>query len=308
LIETGGRPGQLKVGGDADSRQLDASGVRTVKTLALFSGPVALDANGKASIPLALPDFNGQLRLMAIAWDRNRVGRAEVAPLVRDPLVARVYLPRFLAPEDESRVTVTVQSLNAPPGDYHIRLSADGAVAVTEPAAFTFAVASSATQNSESRTFILRGLKPGVGQVRLHLDGPNGFQLARESEIGVRPAQTIATAPAQTIATARTAKRLNPGESLRVGNELLSEYLPGTGQAKLSFSSRPNLNVPDLLAQLDRYPYGCLEQTTSRALPLLYFNQVAEVWVGQNATRSGSAKTPPKPVCGRGCRKRSNAF
>ena len=152
-------------------------------------------------------------------------------------------------------------------------------MAVTEPAAFTFAVAHSATQNSESRTFILRGLKPGVGQVRLHLDGPNGFQLVWESEIGVRPAQTIATA--------RTAKRLNPGESLRLDAELLRDYLPGTGQARLSFGSRPNLNVPELLAQLDRYPYGCLEQTTSRALPLLYFNQVAEVWAGQNATEAG---------------------
>ncbi len=166
LIETGGQPGVLKVGGDADSRQLDASGIRTVKTLALFSGPVALDANGQARIPLALPDFNGQLRLMAVAWDRNRLGRAEAAPLVRDPLVARVYLPRFLAPEDESRVTVTVQNLNAPPGDYAIRLSAEGAVAVTEPATFTFKVADSATQNQESRLFTLRGLKPGAGQVR----------------------------------------------------------------------------------------------------------------------------------------------
>lgn len=279
LIEAGGRPGQLKVGGDADSRQLDGSGVRTVKTLALFSGPVALDPNGQAKIPLVLPDFNGQLRLMAVAWDRNRLGRAEAAPLVRDPLVARVYLPRFLAPEDESRVTVTVQNLSAPPGEYHIRLSADGAAAVTEPAAFTFTVADSATQNSESRTFTLRGRQPGVGQVRLHLDGPNGFQLVRESEIGVRPAQAITTS--------RTAKRLNPNESLRIGDELLRDYLPGTGQARLSFSSRPNLNVPELLAELDRYPYGCLEQTTSRALPLLYFNQVAEVWVGQNATEAG---------------------
>lgn len=279
LIESGGRPGQLKVGGDADSRQLDASGVRTVKTLALFSGPVALDASGQAKIPLVLPDFNGQLRLMAVAWDRDRVGRAEAAPLVRDPLVARVYLPRFLAPDDESRATVTVQNLNAPPGDYSIRLSADGAVAVTEPAAFTFAIADSKTQNSESRSFVLRGLKPGVGQVRLHLDGPNGFQLVRESEIGVRPAQTIATA--------RTARRLNPGELLRLDAELLRDYLPGTGQAKLSFASRPNLNVPALLAQLDRYPYGCLEQTVSRALPLLYFNRVAEVWAGQNATEAG---------------------
>ena len=278
LIETGGRPGQLKVGGDADSRQLDGSGVRTVKTLALFSGPVALDASGQAKIPLALPDFNGQLRLMAVAWDRNRLGRAEAAPLVRDPLVARVYLPRFLAPEDESQVSVMVQNLSAPPGDYHLRLSADGAVAVSEPAAFTFTVADSTVQNSEKRTFTLRGLKPGVGQVRLHLDGPNGFQLLRESEIGVRPAQTITNT--------RTARRLNPGESLRVGEDLLTEYLPGTGRAKLSFSSRPALNVPELLAELDRYPYGCLEQTTSRALPLLYFNQVAEAWVGQNATEA----------------------
>ena len=279
LIETGGRPGQLKAGGDADSRQLDASGVRTVKTLALFSGPVALDATGQAKIPLALPDFNGQLRLMAVAWDRDRVGRAEATPLVRDPLVARVYLPRFLAPNDESRIAVTVQNLNAPPGDYTIRLSAGGAVAVDEPATFTFTVAQPGNQNAETQTFVLRGVRPGVGQVRLHLNGPNGFQLVRDSEIGVRPAQTITTT--------RTARRLNPGESLRLDPGLLRDYVPGTGQPKLSFSSRPNFNVPDLLAQLDRYPYGCLEQTVSRALPLLYFNQVAEAWVGQDTTEAG---------------------
>lgn len=116
-------------------------------------------------------------------------------------------------------------------------------------------------QNRENRVFTLHGLQPGIAQVRLHLDGPNGFQLLREAEIGVRPAQTIATH--------RTAKRPNPGESLRIGAELLGEYLPGSGQTRLSFSSRPNFNVPELLAELDRYPYGCLEQTTSRALPLI---------------------------------------
>jgi uncharacterized protein YfaS (alpha-2-macroglobulin family) len=279
LIEVGGKPGQLKVGGDADSRQLDGSGVRTVKTLALFSGPVAVDANGQAKIPLTLPDFNGQLRLMAVAWDRNRVGRADAMPLVRDPLVARVYLPRFLATDDESRITVTVQNLNAAVGDYQLRLTTTGAVAMPEAAAFTFKVTNSATQNSETKTFTLRGLKPGVGQVQLHLEGPNGWQLVRESEINVRPAQTVTTS--------RAARRLNPAESLPLTAELLGDYIPGTGQAKLSFSSRPNLNIPDLLAQLDRYPYGCLEQTTSRALPLLYFNQVAEIWAGKNTTEAG---------------------
>ncbi len=36
------------------------------------------------------------------------------------------------------------------------------------------------------------------------------------------------------------------------------------------------LDVPGLLTSLDRYPYGCAEQTVSRALPLLYANAVAE--------------------------------
>ncbi|MBL6432440.1 MAG: hypothetical protein HPM95_20665 [Alphaproteobacteria bacterium] len=33
--------------------------------------------------------------------------------------------------------------------------------------------------------------------------------------------------------------------------------------------------LPGLLAALDRYPYGCTEQTASRALPLLYVNEMA---------------------------------
>ena len=148
----------------------------------------------RAKIPLALPDFNGQIRLMAVAWDRDRVGRAEIAPLVRDPLVARVYLPRFLAPEDESRITVTAQNVNAPPGDYRIQLSATGAVAVGEASPFVLTVTQSTSQTSETRTFVLRGIAPGVGRVQLKVEGPNGFQLTRETEINVRPAQTITTA------------------------------------------------------------------------------------------------------------------
>jgi uncharacterized protein YfaS (alpha-2-macroglobulin family) len=37
------------------------------------------------------------------------------------------------------------------------------------------------------------------------------------------------------------------------------------------------LDVPQLLMQLDRYPYGCAEQVSSRALPLLYLNEVAQM-------------------------------
>ena len=43
------------------------------------------------------------------------------------------------------------------------------------------------------------------------------------------------------------------------------------------------LDVPALLTQLDRYPYGCAEQTVSRALPLVYANTVAaQIGLGED--------------------------
>jgi len=269
LIESSGRPGQLRVGGGAQSRNLDSSGVRTVKTVALFSGPLQVDAQGQARAPLQLPDFNGELRLMAVAWDQNRVGHADTPLLVRDPLVIQGYLPRFLAPSDLSQFTLKVQNLSAAPGDYRIQLSTTGAVTLDGETDFVFSVADTATQTSANKRFSLRGFDPGVGRITLQVAGPD-FELQRDWEIGVRPAQAIVTE--------RRASRLSANETLNVDAALLQDYVPDTGQIQLSFATRPNLDVPGLLAQLDRYPYGCVEQTTSRALPLLYFNQVAHNW------------------------------
>jgi hypothetical protein len=52
--------------------------------------------------------------------------------------------------------------------------------------------------------------------------------------------------------------------------------LSGTGSVSVSVSPLASLDVPGLLKALDRYPYGCTEQTVSRALPLLYVNRLAE--------------------------------
>ena len=51
----------------------------------------------------------------------------------------------------------------------------------------------------------------------------------------------------------------------------------GRGAADASARAR-NGTCPGCLRALDRYAYGCLEQTTSRALPLLYVDEVAALW------------------------------
>ena len=44
----------------------------------------------------------------------------------------------------------------------------------------------------------------------------------------------------------------------------------------ISVTRSATFDIPALLTSLDRYPYGCAEQTTSRALPLLYLSELAK--------------------------------
>ena len=71
---------------------------------------------------------------------------------------------------------------------------------------------------------------------------------------------------------------LEPGQSVTLDDNAADEFLPGTAEAFLTVSPHPDWDVPGLLRALDRYAYGCLEQTTSRALPLLYVDAVAGLW------------------------------
>jgi uncharacterized protein YfaS (alpha-2-macroglobulin family) len=51
--------------------------------------------------------------------------------------------------------------------------------------------------------------------------------------------------------------------------------VPGTGSVSLSASQSTALDAATILHALDRYPHGCSEQITSRAMPLLYVNELA---------------------------------
>src|SRR5207245_9990803 len=57
--------------------------------------------------------------------------------------------------------------------------------------------------------------------------------------------------------------------------DLVADLVPGSGSVALSVGVSTALDAAALLAALDRYPFGCSEQITSRALPLLYVNDLA---------------------------------
>ena len=107
----------------------------------------------------------------------------------------------------------------------------------------------------------------GDDVVTVALTLPDGTRLEKALNIGVRLNEPpVATTDFIALA---------PGAELSVSADRLAGLVPGTASIQVSASGAGRLNVPAILRALDRYPYGCTEQITSRAMPLVYLNDVA---------------------------------
>ncbi|MCC7274883.1 MAG: alpha-2-macroglobulin family protein, partial [Alphaproteobacteria bacterium] len=175
--------------------------------------------------------------------------------------------PRFLAPGDAAQTTVTLNNLDGPAGEYVMRLRGEGAVRIDAPAEIKVTLAAG---GRFEQSYPLTGGSVGDGKVLLGLSGPQNFAVERDWDLSVRPSQPFETR--------RIVGRIEPGQSLSLAGDLVADLLPGTAEVFLNLSPRPGWDVAGLIRDLDRYPYGCVEQTTSTAMPLLYLSEVAREW------------------------------
>ncbi|MBN9000089.1 MAG: alpha-2-macroglobulin family protein, partial [Rhizobiales bacterium] len=258
-----GVPGKLRSGGDGGPAGLKST-PPTEKLIAYYSGIVKVDADGKATITFDLPDFNGTVRVMAMAWSKNGVGHAEKDVIVRDPVVVMASLPRFMTPGDASRILVEINNVEGAAGDYRLAVDAPGVA--MDPGDADRGV----RLDKEARaTLALPITAEDIGdhEIDVTLTGPNGESFGRSYMLGIRPA-------GQPVSR-RSLIALAPGARLTVDKGAFAEFKPGTTSATLAVGGSARLDVAAILASLDRYPYGCTEQITSKAMPLLYLNQVA---------------------------------
>ncbi len=256
LIDPAGRRGRIVSGGDARMRlQLPGNDLADRNPVALFAGPIRLDADGSARVRFDLPDFNGRLRLMAVAWDDSRVGAGAAAVTVRPPLVADLTLPRFLAPGDEARLRLRLTNLEAPAGNYAVRLEGRDGLAVTPATVDLPALAEGAT--GEAAISLSAGEAIGQAGIDLVVSGPDGFSLRRRLALNLRPDRPFQTQ--------RQLALLDAGQSLTLDKALAAAWLPGTARMSLTLATSPSFDVAGIARDLDRYPYACTEQIVSRA-------------------------------------------
>jgi uncharacterized protein YfaS (alpha-2-macroglobulin family) len=258
-----GTRGQIRSGGDSGGAELSGS-PPSQKPLALYSGIVPVGANGEAEVSFEIPEFAGTARVMAMAWNGTRLGRATTDVFVRDPVVMTTTLPRFLLSGDRATMSFDLDNVEGAAGDYTVTVKAGGPVRMTGNPATALKLAA---KQRVSTTLPIEATGAGAAQFDVDIKGPDGLTLARHYDVTVK-------APTQILAR-RSIRTLAKGESLTLTTDMFSDLVPGTGGVSLSAGLSPALDAAAILKALDRYPFGCTEQITSRVLPLLYVNDLA---------------------------------
>jgi len=260
-----------RFGGDADLSRGGDQAQADVQIVSLFSGPVQLDSQGKGEIPLELPYFNGELRLMALAWSEAAVGSVEQPLTVAAPLITQLAMPRFMAWGDQSLMALELRNQSGTAQKLDIKLTSSGPLALLdshrqldlaagEKALLRFVVTAQDTPQGQQ------------GEAQLQLDVAS----LNDDDSAIEPLSRQWHMPIRAAWPALTETRyqaLAPGARWTLESPVLTQSIASARKARLNLASSVQLPVQTQLEQLLSYPYGCLEQTASRALPLLWQQQ-----------------------------------
>lgn len=259
--------GMFGVRGDADIEEGAAFDDDTPITqrwnfapLALFAPRVRTDGDGKARVPVKLPDNLTRYRVMAVASvGVDFFGSAESTITARLPLMVRPSAPRFLNVGDAFDLSVLIQNQTDEPVDVAIVVEAtnaaleEGAKRLTLPA----------NDRVEVR-FPTTTQKAGKARFQFGVVGP-GFADASQVELPVyTPATTEAFASYGVIDSGAIAQQVR----------LPEEVFPQVGGLEVSTSSTQLQTLTDALIYLSNYPYDCSEQLASRVLALAALRDV----------------------------------
>jgi uncharacterized protein YfaS (alpha-2-macroglobulin family) len=259
-----GTNAKLRFGGDMALAALPQARRPTAKVLTvdLFSGPVQLDAKGEATVKVGVPDFNGTLRVSTLVFGESDYGDASTETIVRAPLVVEVSTPRAMAPGDLSTMTVDLQNFSGAARDFKLKIDAKPPLIIAD----TTHKITLADGAKKTVTFPLRAAEDyGVGRFAVNVDGGDAKQgeikIHREFEVAVRAAW-----PSVLKSEPKVIDALVP---ITLDASAVDGFMAGSVNARLTVSALPPLPFSSAVHDLIHYPYGCIEQTTSKAWAVL---------------------------------------
>ena len=252
-----------------------------VKLVALWSGILNAGSNGEAEFSVDIPQFSGDLRVMAVAYKDNAFGSANSSLKVADPIVISTGVPRFLTPGDKLDLPVNLSNTTKQPANVTAQLTLTGPLTVDSLSTQKLTI----QPGRESRAIFHMSAKQaiGAGAITVTVKGLNET-FTEKTDVTVRPAASLQkTTLSGTVAGGKM-------QTL----QLAGNFLPGTARASVTLSRSPVAQYGRELSYLLGYPHGCIEQTISKAFPQIYFADLAKQLSGNTYfVRAGDSDLNP---------------
>ncbi|MBC7904618.1 MAG: alpha-2-macroglobulin family protein, partial [Gemmatimonadaceae bacterium] len=266
LSSTGG-DGELEM-----DKRVNPMPNKRIKIVSYWSGTKKADGSGNAAFEFDVPQFSGEIRLMAVAYKDESFGSAEANMKVADPLVLSTALPRFLSPGDTVSVPVTISNTTSKAASAVANISVQSPVQVIGDKSVTLQINANSEAVASFRVFAAPSV--GAGKVSIQVQAA-GEKFTEETDITVRPPSTLQKQTGSGTITNAGSTKVNIGTS---------DFMPGSDY-HLVVSRSPVLELGNQFSYLIEYPYGCTEQTVSAAFPQLYYGDLADMFNSGKASK-----------------------
>lgn len=236
--------------------------------LAAFAPSVRTGADGKAAVPITLPDNLTRYRVMAVAVAGDKqFGKGEGTLTARLPLMVRPSPPRFLNFGDRFELPVTLQNQTAAP------ISVDVAVR-TENLSLTAAAGRRVTVAAGDRVEVrFPAAAAQAGTARFQIGAATGKHA--DAAEGSLPVWTPATTEA--FATYGEVDSGAISQPVAAPSGVLAEL----GGLEITTSSTAVSSLTDAVLYLARYPFECNEQLASRVIAVAALRDVLAAFRAQ---------------------------
>ncbi|GBD89044.1 hypothetical protein BMS3Abin03_02988 [bacterium BMS3Abin03] len=235
--------------------------VNRFKLVSFWSGIKKTNSSGIVKIPLKIPQFNGDIRLMAVVYTGPRFGSAEEHIKVAEDIILEPQIPRFLSSNDSLIAPVAVINTTGSKTDVTVLLKVEGPLMVVSSKQKSVTVEA----NSTGQVVFSIAASSEIGKGKITFETAGAVKVKEEIEIGVRPISPLVVETGSGT--------IKAGEEIKLN--ISKNFLEGTQHTSVTLSKFPAVKFAKQLKYLVGYPYGCIEQTVSKLFPQLYFEDLA---------------------------------
>ena len=256
----------LAIGGDGDVAGSDAKKANRFDPVVVHLGPFELPASGSKTHTIKLPNYVGSVKTMIVASDTKAkaYGSTHVNTPVKKPVMVLVSAPRLLAPEESFTLPVNVFVMEDDVKEVEVSLKTNDGLKIIG-----------------KHTKKVKFGRPGDEIVNFDIAVQAGTPIGKLSVVA-KAGKEHASSDVEfdvlnpnPVSSIKHTQSIDEAGVFTIDFEAFGEE--ESNSIEVEFSNFPPINLSGRLGYLIRYPYGCLEQTTSKVFPQLYLPKIVEL-------------------------------